>query len=327
MRSPGDLFLFDLTTRKEQSLVKNTGAFTLWPAVSPDGKQVAVARRVVKDKGAESMQIIIYDLKGKEQHRSPEFTWREPSDVSRKGILPPGLFWNREGTRLVVYDLNEVTTGIGIYDVGQKRTTRLQGCPLLLGTTPVRPDGKGFLILNGNKKEVEVAFVDWDGKKQKIDMKPDTLDTEVKRGMIVWSCLVTSYWQGDTAVINCSDTSIRIDTNKKVGTYHKLPQEEAKAGEMLVRQQYTFPDKGARVRVLMKEEDKKAEDEKCDICLEVLKPGQKMPKTLRRLRSGIVVLFPSPDGKHLAVLYNNVEIGDMRILVLDSAGEEVAEVG
>ncbi len=143
------LSLFDLSSRKEQVLVKKTESSTVWPAVSPDGKQVATAR-VVREKGVpEKMQIIIYDLKGKEQHRSPELVWREPPKTSNNGagptngVGPTGLFWKPEGTRLVVYDFWGTT---GIYDVGQKRMTLLPGHPLVFATSSVRPDGKGFLI-------------------------------------------------------------------------------------------------------------------------------------------------------------------------------------
>ena len=59
------LSLFDLSTRKEQVLVKKTESSTLWPAVSPDGKQVATARVVREKDVPEKMQIIIYDLKGR----------------------------------------------------------------------------------------------------------------------------------------------------------------------------------------------------------------------------------------------------------------------
>ena len=314
------LSLFDLSTRKEQVLVKKTESATIWPAVSPDGKQVATARLVREKDVPEKMQIIIYDLKGKEQHRSPEFVWCEPPEDLNTVTGLTGLFWKPDGTRLVVYDFGGTT---GIYDVGQKRITLLPGHPLVFATNSVRPDGKGFLIANGDANQIsEVAFVDWEGKKQKIDMKPDTLDTKDKHGMIEMPFAVASFWQGDTAVVTFAGTSIHIDTNKRVGTCHKVPQEETKVGQMLVHQQYTFPNKGARVRSLMKENDDK--DKKAEAFLEVLKPGQERPKILRE--SGFFLLFPSPDGKHLAISYENQETENLHILVLDSAGEVVADI-
>ncbi len=155
-------------------------------------------------------------------------------------------------------------------------------------------------------------------------MKPDTLDTKVKRDMIVMPFAGASFWQGDTAVVTFAGTSIHIDTNKRVGTCHKVPQEETKVGQMLVHQQYTFPNKGARVRALMKENDDKEKKVKAEAILEVLKPGQERPKILRE--AGGFLLFPSPDGKHLAISYENQETKNLHILVLDSAGEVVADI-
>src|SRR5262245_22533350 len=37
------LVLFDLKTKSSEVLVANTGTNTYWPAVSPDGKRIAVA--------------------------------------------------------------------------------------------------------------------------------------------------------------------------------------------------------------------------------------------------------------------------------------------
>ena len=57
-------------------------------------------------------------------------------------------------------------------------------------------------------------------------------------------------------------------------------------------QQYTFPNKGASVWALMKENDDKEKKVKAEAILEVLKPGQDRPKILRE--SGIFFLFPPP---------------------------------
>ena len=274
-------------------------------------------------KTQESMQIILYDRQGKVQHRSPEFIWCEPPRVLQLGACPTGLFWNPDGTRLVVYDLlsegDKLTTGI--YDVGRKHMNILPGRPLVFASNLVRPDAKGFLIFNGVDKQLsEVAFVDWDGKKQKIDMKPDTFDTEDKRAMIAMPFLFASGWQGDTAIVTCAGVSIHIDTNKRVGTCHKVPQDEAKVGQPL--HEYTFPGNGARVRVLVSGKDGKEKEN--ETSLKVLKPGQDRPRIIRA--SNVVILFPSPDGKYLAISWHGKESGSLHILILDSAGEVVADM-
>jgi hypothetical protein len=86
------LHLYDLKSKQDRILVADSDTSTGWPGVSPDGKWVAMARfpvrtRVSVSKGppgsgepekelsrrSATMQLMIYDLGGKEVHRSPCF--------------------------------------------------------------------------------------------------------------------------------------------------------------------------------------------------------------------------------------------------------------
>src|SRR5262249_44661675 len=54
------LLHYDLTRGEQKVLVADTKAPTFWPAVSPDGKRIAVARVEIKeDKGPATVQVII----------------------------------------------------------------------------------------------------------------------------------------------------------------------------------------------------------------------------------------------------------------------------
>jgi Tol biopolymer transport system component len=78
--SKQQLLRYDVATGKTQVLVADTGTKTLSPAVSPDGKRIAVARLHGKGKerdgvleaGPDTLEIVVFDLDGKELHRFPE---------------------------------------------------------------------------------------------------------------------------------------------------------------------------------------------------------------------------------------------------------------
>ena len=70
------LILYDLKKGEPQVLVADTGAGTLWPAVSPDGKRIAVAKVIIEPKQKQTrLQVIIYDRQGKEVQRSKTLDW------------------------------------------------------------------------------------------------------------------------------------------------------------------------------------------------------------------------------------------------------------
>src|SRR5262249_8329243 len=63
---------YDLASGERRVLVARMPAHTPWPAVSPDGRHIAVARltRHPDQQKPDTMQVILYDLKGKEARRS-----------------------------------------------------------------------------------------------------------------------------------------------------------------------------------------------------------------------------------------------------------------
>src|SRR5437660_11025954 len=100
---------YDVTTGKRNVLVAQMPARTPWPAVSPDGKHVAVARllKAAGQKKADALQVILYDLKGKEVRRSPEFPWGPARDNGREDYPYTGVFWVAGVGRLIVQDYEE----------------------------------------------------------------------------------------------------------------------------------------------------------------------------------------------------------------------------
>jgi len=91
---------YDLKKKARRVIVNDTGTRTTWPAVSPDGKQVAVARWTAIPGKASQLQVILYNLDGKEAHRSRAYAWR-PLETQKVELGPTHLFWGRADKLLV----------------------------------------------------------------------------------------------------------------------------------------------------------------------------------------------------------------------------------
>jgi hypothetical protein len=114
--SSRQLLHYDLQKKTSRVIVEDVGKATMWPALSPDGKRIAVARLNGGPKEAKAIQIVLYDFQGKELHISKAEPWSlAPKDGA---ILPIDLsvvmlFWSPKHDMLVVTDGNVS----GIYDV------------------------------------------------------------------------------------------------------------------------------------------------------------------------------------------------------------------
>lgn len=162
----------DVAYKTEKILVADTQTHTFHPAISPDGKRIAVAR-IVKDvenlfgggeAGASTMQVIVFGHDGKEMERSKTFEWR-PGAIKRPRVepIPALLYWEPQGNKLLI-NADEHTE---IYDLESKKLTAFPGSSLMVfETSPIRPDGKGFMLFQfGGRPGRHIYFVDWKGQK------------------------------------------------------------------------------------------------------------------------------------------------------------------
>src|SRR5207302_4706723 len=139
------------------------------------------------------------------------------------GPMATGVFWAATDGKLIVHTFDEPVK-TGIYDPAKKSLVTLDGYPAAFGGTPVRPDGKGFLVTrkDGGPDSLKVLLVDWEGKTQPIDMKPDAIDHENKVGPIQFPWAGNSGWKGAVAEVSHGGNRIRIDTDKRVGTFEAV---------------------------------------------------------------------------------------------------------
>src|SRR5262245_9770245 len=134
------LQFYDAAKREHRVLINDTGAQSVYPALSRDGKRIALACIRREPGKADVAEIVVYDLAGKEQHRSPPITWRAaPAGDNNERLVPTMVFWDPTGTKILVSELFESKPRIGIYDVAGKKMQLMDGQLLPFGTTPIRP--------------------------------------------------------------------------------------------------------------------------------------------------------------------------------------------
>ena len=311
------LIHYDLGKRQRRVVVQDDEVQTAWPGLSPDGKQIALARVDSRSK-PHKVELLVYDLQGKELHRSPVFAWKE---AEYEDEYTRALYWSPHTHKLIVHcygKRGKTSRGVtGIYDLNTKNLIFLDGLPLVFGDTPVRPDGKGFLFLKLNG---EIALVDWEGKEQKIGQVPEGSDP-FARGMFQFPYIGVSRWEGNTAVTTFSNKRVRIDTEKQRISIEELNKADVTVQGRSILQQYAFPDGGAVIRMLRLKDD---EIKNGTWRIEIIKPGEKRPHVLADI-GNFCALFPSPDRKFVAIRgVNMAEFEPIR--VIDSRGDLVAEV-
>jgi hypothetical protein len=214
-------------------LVADTETKTTLPAVSPDGKRVAVARLGGKPKDShgdqrsspDALEVIAYDLNGKELHHSPELVWKRRN--SRRENDPEygfvSLFWGPKSNenKLAVFECFNETDWL-IYDLTAKRSITLKE------KTFSGIGGPGILVSDGSKAE-SIALVDWEGKKHAITMKKGQVKKSPKETPI--SDNPEYGWLGNTFVGMWPDQGgwlheVRIDTEKRAGVYDEAIKDD-----------------------------------------------------------------------------------------------------
>jgi hypothetical protein len=335
---------YDVAKGQEHVLVEDTGAGTLWPALSPDGQRIAVAKlTLTQGQKPTKLQVILYSRAGKELNRSKVFDWMElekpaPSQAVPNAALLPQLFWAPQGDKIIVHTSGAEQGGYtAIYNVKADRLIHAGDAQLLtFGNTPVRPDGAGFLVMKNmhwpqwwEKKAGEVdpdpgfAFVDWQGKEKDLKPPPFLVDADAlkkerdanKLGGLLWPAFYESGWQGDVAQVSWNVDRLRYLTSKGEAVLEGIKAEKTKDGALVMRQ-YQFPGGGTRLRVVVTKWDDQKPDSAGPARLELLKAGQQEPQVILE-ETTPCVLIPAPNGKRVAVWTSTKEKkGKERALVV-----------
>jgi dipeptidyl aminopeptidase/acylaminoacyl peptidase len=324
------LYLYDLDKKASRVLVEK-GAGPAWPAVSPDGKRIAVVRQ--SDDGPDHiLKVIVFDRNGKEVHHSPKLKWTPPakpgpgdgSDKLRGWAEPNPVVllhptcWAGDQDKLLI----RTDGGSALYDLKTDSLNVLDGVPCFFGNTLIRPDGKGFLA--GTKDGL--AFVDWDGKEQEI--VPTLKDAFPQLGLLLASPYMhSSRWDGSTAVVSWDDLRLKIDTDKLAFAWEHFTPALSEDKKVIQDQVQLAGGTVIRAVELTKRytKDQPPLPSHGKYRVEVLKKGTKEPKVLMD-DAVYFMISPSPDGKKAVVKCAKEPLDWDLFFLIDESGDVAAQI-
>jgi hypothetical protein len=321
---------FDVAKGQARTLVEDTDTATLWPAVSPDGKQVAVARLTHEKDKPDMLQVIIYDMNGKVIQRSGSFIYSEAGASEPKDKLGlTVLFWGPQDNQMVISSYTS-TAKSAIYNIKTNSFSIMpEAMPAAFGGSPVRPDRQGFLVAKVSEKKKDLtgmSFIDTKGKEHAIVLKLEALSSQEKQqtDMLVFPFLFTSHWDGNKAVVFNAKWRFEIDTDRLVGKLMSTPVVQINKGKE-IRQQFTFPGIFKVIRVWT---SKKEQAEKSDH-LEIFDSKDETTKVLIEKATNCTA-FPSPNRKLVAVRCREAETKEGKqsdlILVINQQGQVIGQI-
>jgi hypothetical protein len=337
----GQLIHFDINKNAGRVVVDNLDADTMWPAVSPDGKRIAVARFKGQPQQAKTVQISIYDFNGKQLQQSKDVAWSAKMDPKSGGLEHPAmLFWSPKNDMLVVSDFN--TTGF-FHEKTQMLKVIDQAIPVIHNGTPIRPDGTGCLLLLENKQDEKhplLAFVEWDGKQHLLDTaalrsleKKDDKGKETIGlvGMLMLLPIVfPSGWDGNTAWIGTkrNQMTYQLDTINKTtvvsDALKKQVQDDKKGNQELIQHDFAGD---VSVRLVQFVEDMPGKGKKTFYRVvafnyQTKKETVLFPKISDESVSGQM----SPNGQYLSLSFEAADLPTEMIAVINQKGELVSKI-
>lgn len=306
---------YDLTRKARRVIVDDTKTKTPWPAISADGKRLAVAKvesSWIKNSTTVTTrtQVIIYDLHGQELQRSGFRTLTHEMDftASETGskLEEAALSWSGPASKILLVD--------AIYDCVRDVWTTLPNLWVIPSNTPIRPDGKGFLALTSKSSE-RLVFVGWDGAVSEFAGNLPAKDVEG----------LAFEWNDKVARITTSDGLYEFDTQGMRCTF--------KAQRPWLLQGDGKPDRIHRFRsgtVQLCVFERKLPPPPAGQSVEV-QPAQywvevQIPASMKRyvlLHEGELggrpgEFFPSPDGRKVAFVVSTRHHEETIIVVNDS---------
>jgi hypothetical protein len=327
---------FDVAKKESRVIADKIESSTVWPAVSPDGKRVAVARFVTDDKGGVKGAVEIYDLQGKKVHQSKRFPWCDLSDPDKNY---PCLFWSPKDDRIVV--TTSLMTGCYNVRTDELEWVKEEAAPLILGGTPIRPDGKGCLMLAFERKAFQLKLMQFDGSERTLDIRPleklvgvseEYSDSTLNLVQVpMWPLYTPSWWDGNTAVVGCNrdNATIRFDTVAKT-TAVTAPKKDGNLIEQVIHSERAVFDLRGDVSIhLVRSSEKNPRTGNKDETCRVVAVNRKTRKeeVLLAKEASVPLAVPSPNRQYLVLSFSKAASDTpSKMVVINDKGELVAKL-
>jgi hypothetical protein len=344
------LIRYDLKRKASKVIVADTKTVTPWPAISKDGKKIAVAEHTSSYvKGSREVKhklwIIVYDLDGKQLSRTKvdEVTSPHPDAASttEENRSFAALNWSGPADKLLLVTLERA----GIFDLTKEKFTSLDNSrdkalglgpgdkilvtpdvvPIPYYNRPVRPDGKGFLAMYGDSVRT-LIFCDWDGGVTffggipKEGIPEPTHCAWVKNTFRFYTTEGTTDADTEGGKLKVKDSTDKTTVIPPKGDPIRF-----------------FPFAGDDSLLCIFHEPKRTGsrgicEESREFRFEIQRPTINQRKVILRGEDycmgswGIYEIFPSPDDKLVAVRFVDLKQKAERILVIDAKGEIIADI-
>jgi hypothetical protein len=303
---------FDLKTKTSRPVVTDAEVKTSLPGLSPDGKQVAVARLEYPWKGKPRLQVRIYSSEGKQEKRSVWFDRNDAPDKLDK-VGPVSLAWPSRD-RVVLLAAERWC----IYDVRQDRLIDVENTlPGFPGTSVLRPDGKGCLACRVSGEDLELLFLDWAGAVRPLGRLTSTKWEKVE--------FFLAEWHNDVALVMHDEVIYEADTaNGTLRASKRKPPVLNGEGQLLAY--HVFPGRSKVVCIYSREEGK-GRDKRTRRSVEVQDLTSATRTVLIKDCNVYALLYPSPDHKTVVVGHRPYEVKkEPGLLVVGSDGKVISDI-
>ncbi len=255
LRDDSSMVFFDVATRNTRVIARldgtRRGGARDTPAISPTGDRVAMVRYLLKGR-TQRAQIFIFDLTGREAHRSQLFQFPDNRVTHDAEIVWFGrAHWSPDGGRILCWlsDDTAVTTNrpgssstvasdiVCIYDLKKDSLSAYQDLTepdltYALGVLPFSPDNRGFLAMRADTPPETtdsdgLVFVDWSPQQHRFTASPSYLnmffaidsESELDQGDGVFENFSSPRWERSRLSFPFQQGRILFDTSRHTLDY------------------------------------------------------------------------------------------------------------
>jgi hypothetical protein len=321
------LACYDLARQAERTIVtfhEDVRFQNLRPAVSPDGKRVAVVTGT-QLRETQRVEIALYDRQGQQLGLPAQTSWPQSAPPE---FVPYRTYheacWSPDGRRLLV----SAPRSLVLYELASRSLQTFDGLRLhptaSLGLSPFTPDGKGFLASKPiDELKGTATFVDFEGWVHAFRGSQEAQQAEshidLSQAPYLWPM---ASWRRGLAVVRLSDgKQLTLDPVRR--------EASLKDAEATVRALYLYAQHhDCTVLPLAEDLVLRAARPQPDAprfqvtSIEVVVPSLAKSKAIANgAERDSVAFVPAPDRRHTIVFYRTKEGQAEHLLLVNQKGE------